>query len=156
MFDNTPGLGKKHKKVILSRLELRGSPRVFLSKIPEFKHVYRRELIGFLNNYYSQVSSVNTTLYSLERLNIIRFYLIRSYRGYCHSLGKPVRGQRTWSNAWNSYNLNYVLRRFISQSRHRLDKDRLVTKVDYRMTKKKYISKKKKITTSKVKSKIWY
>lgn len=52
-----------------------------------------------LNVIYSQVNTVNNRRPDLYRLNIIRLYLIKSYRGRCHALGKPVRGQRTWSNA---------------------------------------------------------
>ena len=63
--------------------------------VPHFKKVYNQELIGFLNHYYSQVSSVNNTMFDLKKLNIVRLYLVKSYRGRCHALGKPVHGQRT-------------------------------------------------------------
>ena len=125
------------------------------SPLTNFKARYNRNIIGFLNNYYSQVTSVNTTSDSLLRLNIIRLYLIKSYRGYCHSLGKPVRGQRTWSNSWNSFNQNYTLRRFISQYKFKLGEGQSTQKINYKMTKKKYISKKKKKSTI-IKKKIWY
>lgn len=67
--------------------------------LSNFKNFYKKELIGFLNRYYSQVSSVNNTLFELQKFKIIRLYLIKSYKGRCHALGKPVNGQRTWSNA---------------------------------------------------------
>jgi hypothetical protein len=38
--------------------------------------------------------------------------LVNSYRGLRHSFGLPVRGQRTWSNAWSSYRSNLTLRQF--------------------------------------------
>jgi len=83
----------------MERLEVHNTLNLFSTPIRDFKLKYKRELIGLLNNYYSQVTSVNNVTVDLLRLNIIRLYLIKSYRGYCHSLGKPVRGQRTWSNA---------------------------------------------------------
>lgn len=58
-----------------------------------------RVLIAPLNIILSQVNSVNNKVDELKRLNIIRLFLIKSYRGRSHALGKPVRGQRTWSNA---------------------------------------------------------
>jgi ribosomal protein S13 len=52
-----------------------------------------------LNIMFSQIHTVNHRVFDLKKLNIIRLYLIKSYRGRSHALGKPVRGQRTWSNA---------------------------------------------------------
>lgn len=58
-------------------------------------------------------------------------------------LGKPVRGQRTWSNAWNSYNLNKSLRNFVSETRRTLSKTQKSEKINYKVVKKKYITKNK-------------
>jgi len=44
--------------------------------------------------------------------NIFILDFINSYRGVRHSFGFPVRGQRTWSNAWSSYRSNLTLRQF--------------------------------------------
>ena len=41
-------------------------------------------------------------------LNIFFLDLIVSYRGWRHSKGLPVRGQRTWTNAWTVYKNNLV------------------------------------------------
>jgi hypothetical protein len=38
--------------------------------------------------------------------------LVNSYRGLRHAFGLPVRGQRTWTNAWSSYRSNTTLRQF--------------------------------------------
>jgi hypothetical protein len=38
--------------------------------------------------------------------------LINSYRGLRHAFGLPVRGQRTWTNAWSTYKSNLTLRQF--------------------------------------------
>jgi hypothetical protein len=44
--------------------------------------------------------------------NIFMLDLINSYRGLRHSFGLPVRGQRTWTNAWSTYRSNLILRQF--------------------------------------------
>lgn len=57
------------------------------------------ELLPFLANFKSQVE-----------VNILILDLINSYRGWRHSKGLPLRGQRTWSNASSSYRSNLILR----------------------------------------------
>jgi len=52
----------------------------------------RRKII---NMYLSQLSSINNDIFELIKYNLIRLYLIKTFRGRCHALGKPVRGQRT-------------------------------------------------------------
>jgi ribosomal protein S13 len=44
--------------------------------------------------------------------NIFLLDLVNSYRGLRHAFGLPVRGQRTWTNAWSSYRSNLILRQF--------------------------------------------
>jgi ribosomal protein S13 len=52
---------------------------------------YQEELIG-----KSNIISLNQNqITDLKKLNIIRLYLIKSYRGKAHAIGKPVKGQRT-------------------------------------------------------------
>ena len=47
-----------------------------------------------------------------KRLLINTYFLnfIESYRGYRHSFGLPVRGQRTWTNANSTFQSNLMLR----------------------------------------------
>lgn len=66
-----------------------------------------------INMYLSQIISINNNIFELIKYNLIKLYLIKSYRGRAQALGKPSRGQRTWSNAWNSYKCNKVIRFFI-------------------------------------------
>ena len=54
-------------------------------------------VVSFCNKLYKRIA-LNWVAH-LKKLHIIRKYLIKSYSGYCHALGKPVRGQRTWSNS---------------------------------------------------------
>lgn len=45
-------------------------------------------------------------------VNVFLLHLLTTYRGWRHSRGLPVRGQRTWSNGWSSYRSNLTLRSF--------------------------------------------
>ena len=76
-----------------------------------------------------------------RELNIIRLYLIKSYRGKAHAIGKPVKGQRTWSNSWNSYKINKILRNFINKTKQFANKTKLNDKLNYKLVKKKYLNK---------------
>merc|ERR1711957_1043572 len=105
---------------------------------------YPRPVTVPLNIIFSQINSVNHERDELYRLNILRLYLIKSYRGRCHALGKPVRGQRTWSNAWGSYNTNTTLRGFVSEMRRLIRQNKKVEKINYKVVKKKYAFRKKK------------
>jgi ribosomal protein S13 len=134
----TPGLGLKHKTILLKRLELTNSTSINLTYINSFKSLYKKNLVFLLNSYYSQINSVNDQLNNLLLLNVVRLYLIKTYRGKCHLLGKPTRGQRTWSNGWTSYKYNLILRRFVSETKSKLSKDKKVEKINYKLIKKKY------------------
>lgn len=155
-FINTPGLGKHTRIQLLKRLELNNTLQNNLSPLLNYNLNYKREVLGFLNRVFSQINSVNNILYDLQRYNIIRLYLIKSYKGRCHAIGKPVRGQRTWSNAWTSYNINKILRKFIAETKLKSRKDRIVEKINYKMTKKKYGLKKNTIKKTVNKKSIWY
>lgn len=45
-------------------------------------------------------------------LNIFFLDFLNTYRGLRHSKGLPVRGQRTWTNAWSVYRSNLTLRNY--------------------------------------------
>jgi ribosomal protein S13 len=123
----------------------------------DYARPYPRIVVAPLNIIFSQIHSVNHRYPELYRLNILRLYLIKSYRGRCHALGKPVRGQRTWSNAWNAFNVNRTLRTYINIMHQQLRGKFKLTKINYRLTEKKYTSKKKKKKTERVKQKkIWF
>ena len=44
--------------------------------------------------------------------NIFMLDFINVFRGIRHAFGLPVRGQRTWSNAWSAFRSNLTLRQF--------------------------------------------
>ena len=95
MITNFIGLGRFFLFLIFKRLELNFSISILLTYIKKFRFNYKKEIIGFFNNLLSQINSVNNAYLDLKKLNILRFYLIKSSRGWSHALGKPVRGQRT-------------------------------------------------------------
>ena len=99
LFNNLPGLNTYFKKKLISRFELTPlslKGNFLINDLPFTKNV---SLLRPLNILFSQVNSVNNKIQDLLKLILIRNYLIKSYKGRCHAIGKPVRGQRTWSNA---------------------------------------------------------
>ena len=100
LFLQTPGLGQAVEEKFKYRFEL----DFFLQNrqnelLLNYQKTNFTPLNKPINIIYSQINSVNNQRQELYRLRLIHLYLIKSYRGRCHALGKPVRGQRTWSNA---------------------------------------------------------
>lgn len=147
LFENAPGLGLKTKSLFAKRFEL----KYFLHNqktmdLIDYQQHSSKPMERAINVIFSQINTVNNQLPDVHRLAVIRLYLIKSYRGRCHALGKPVRGQRTWANAWNSYNTNTILRGFISETRRLLKQSAREEKINFKVVKKKYASKQKKRT----------
>jgi len=44
--------------------------------------------------------------------NVFMLDILQTYKGWRHAKGLPVRGQRTWTNAWSSFRSNLILRKF--------------------------------------------
>lgn len=95
VFLNTPGLGYHTQKKLLSRLELPYNICSYSEDVTTLNNKYNSSIVNPMNIIFSQINSVNNQLPELKRLNVIRLYLIKSYRGRCHAIGKPVNGQRT-------------------------------------------------------------
>jgi len=99
--NNLYGLNKQFTKVLTQRLELTTYSR-FLSKtffLQKYLTLHFKNYTKTINVILSQINNVNATVEQLQKINILRKYLIKSYQGYAHFTGKPVRGQRTWSNS---------------------------------------------------------
>ena len=90
-----------------------------------------------LNRLFSKMGSIYFQLTEINRLNIIRLFLIKSFRGKAQAFGKPSHGQRTWSNAWTAYLYNKELRTYISEIQKQLNKDKKEEKINYKLLKKK-------------------
>lgn len=157
IFMQTAGLGQGFKKSFIRRFELTFFRKAFKDvDVVDYQKNYGTVITVPLNVIFSQVYSINHELGELIRLNILRLYLIRSYKGKCHALGKPANGQRTWSNAWSSYKNNNLLRNFISETQKEIQKTKRVEKIDYKMTKKKYATKKKRRKVVEKKLEHWF
>jgi ribosomal protein S13 len=145
----TPGLSKQVKKTLNERFELTNFLKQPNTLIPSYELTTARLLVRPLNIFLSQINSVNNNYKELTRLNIIRYFLIKSHRGYGHAVGKPVHGQRTWSNAWNSYRVNKTLRFFLAEMKNKNSLTQPLKKHNYKVLQKKYpksVKKKKKVT----------
>jgi ribosomal protein S13 len=68
-----------------------------------FYKIYNKKLFSelplnqrkIINMYLSQIISINSNIFELIKFEMIRLYLIKTFRGRCFALGKPSRGQRT-------------------------------------------------------------
>lgn len=127
------GLGNAFKSYLLKRFEF--IKLVFqLTKI--LTH-YDLNLLKVINIILSKMTSINYPITELHTLTILRLYLIKTYQGKAHMLGKPVRGQRTWSNGWTSYNSNKLLRTFVNKFFSLLAKNQKDEKINFKKIKKK-------------------
>lgn len=113
-----------------------------------------------LNIFLSQTLSIYTFIWESFKSRMIRLYLIKSTRGKCHALGKPSRGQRSVSNAWSAYHCNKTTRIFINEVKEVLARNKEKVVIDYKKTKKKERSRKKKDNSlefrTKVKTLAWF
>ena len=105
------GFSKKLYKILESRLESRFEKKSRELKTSKLLMTYR-VLLG--------VTPLERSFKSKYIFNIFILDVINSYRGLRHSLGLPVRGQRTWTNAWSCYRSNLTLRQFKIKTAKRL------------------------------------
>lgn len=103
------GLNFYFNKILLKRFELRDEKLILNTKIGDFFSVKKK----IINKILAMIISVNFSINELVKIILIRFYLIKTYKGKAQALGKPSRGQRTWSNAWTSYKHNKIIRQFV-------------------------------------------
>ena len=153
-FDENIGLSNKSKQKLIKRFELNF---LFYDNEKTFTSISldRRKII---NMYLSQLSSINSNIFELIKYNLIRLYLIKTFRGRCHALGKPVKGQRTWSNASTAYRLNRVIRIFIRQVKKNNVIEKKTESLNNKLTKKKLkrnLPKIKMVITKKKKN-LWF
>lgn len=94
-------------------------------------------VINALNIIFSQWSSINHSVEELKRFHSLKLYLIKTTRGKAQALGKPCRGQRTWSNAWTAYFTNKVVRSFLNKMQAELNKNKKEEKINFNILKKK-------------------
>ncbi len=97
------GFSKNLYNILISRLESRINKKSKDLKTSKLITVYKVLL---------SVVPDNKELKKKNIFNIFMLDLINSYRGLRHAFGLPVRGQRTWTNAWSCYRSNTALRQF--------------------------------------------
>ena len=129
------GIGLTTRIKLLRRFELH---RLYYDNSETFQDT-DKETRRSMNRVFSQLSSINYQVSDLHKLNIIRLFLIKSFRGKAQAMGKPCRGQRTWSNAWTAYLHNRDLRIFIATVQRQLNKEKKEEKINYKMLKKRLI-----------------
>jgi ribosomal protein S13 len=100
---NNYGFSKKTLSKIEERIE--NNSHVLI------KDLNKNEWEHFLKiSYY--IIPFSGSFFKKRMLNIAFLDLLTTYRGWRHLRGLPVRGQRTWTNAWSVYKSNNVLRNF--------------------------------------------
>ena len=114
MFKNLNGLSYKIKFNFISRFELNYQLKFKNKKYYDFT-ILKKNKKKLINMYISQITSLGFKMFNLIKYNTIRLYLIKSMRGRAQMLGKPSRGQRTWSNSWTSFYYNKLLKNFVSE-----------------------------------------
>jgi ribosomal protein S13 len=85
------GLGLFTKIKILKRFELN---LLYTNHFNTFLE-YDKDTRKLINILLSQITSVNNQISEIQKYNLIRLYLTKTYRGRAQALGKPSRGQRT-------------------------------------------------------------
>lgn len=101
--DKLYGFDNYFLKLFQNRLENLGKT-IFLKLTADKWVILLKLLTGLIPN--------NKSVKERLILNIFFLDLIVSYRGWRHARGLPVRGQRTWTNAWTVYKNNLTLREY--------------------------------------------
>ena len=133
LFYDSYGMRSKAKLKFIQRFEL-NYLRFNKTRLLNTLSLDQRKII---NMYLSQITSINSTIFELIKYNMIRFYLIKTFKGRCHALGKPSRGQRTWSNASTAYKCNRTIRFFIRQVKKNNVIEQKTESLNKKLTKKK-------------------
>jgi len=140
LINNCSGINRVFKTFFIKRFEwhsIRSNRKTPLT-------TYSLATQVTINKLFSKINPFNHTIHELTRYHIIRLYLIKSFRGCAQALGKPSRGQRTWSNAWTAYYNNATIKSFITLAKKLHDAQKRPEKIDYRRI-KKYTVKSKRI-----------
>lgn len=74
--------------------------------------LYKNSKWLILNNLLDSIIPNNKNLKKRRLINIYFLDFIGSYRGYRHSFGLPVNGQRTWTNSKTTFSSNFLLRNY--------------------------------------------
>lgn len=155
LFEELKGLNNYSKRLFIKRFEF-GHLRFFPKKNFNLINL-PSEKRKIINMYLSQMSSVSHEINTLLRYNAIRLYLIKSFRGRAQALGKPSRGQRTWSNASTAKQISSLLKIFINDIKKNYLKKKVPESKNKKIIKKKIkVSSYFKIKKEKIKNNLWF
>lgn len=155
-FENKKGAGAVSKILFIKRFEMKffflykNHHKTFLEYSLDQRKIY--------NMYLAQITSINHDIFESIRYSLIRLYLIRSYRGKCLALGKPSRGQRTWSNASTASKNNKIIKNFINDVKKFNKIEKKVESLNVKFFKRKIVAKKPKIKMifTRKKKNLWF
>jgi ribosomal protein S13 len=155
-FIEKKGLALKSKILFIKRFEIqyftltKNKNQTFLN--------YPLEQRKIVNMYLSQIMNINNNIFELIKYNLIRYYLIKSYRGRCYALGKPSKGQRTWSNASNASKCNKIIKNFINDVKkfNKIEKKKEYLNVKFLKKKIKIKKPKIKMVFTRKKKNLWF
>lgn len=110
----------KDSKFDTSKLKIFGWGRSIYKLIYDrFEKQKNENLISYKDSEWRKFKSIiykltpkGRNFYNRYEMNIFFLDFLNTYRGLRHSKGLPVRGQRTWTNAWSVYRSNISLRKF--------------------------------------------
>lgn len=151
---NVKGFGFDTKLYIIQRFELQD----LYTNVRGRLSVLNDEQRLTVNRLLSKVGSIQHQLTELTKFNIVRLFLIKSFRGKSQAFGKPSHGQRTWSNAWTAYLYNKTLRTYIVDIQKYLYKETKVEKVNYKLIQKKIVKSNKEgmVKDTTKKGSLWF
>lgn len=98
-------------KILSSRFELNFNNNISFFYFHQWVSLYK---------FLISIIPKDSSLKKRKLLNIFFLDIINSYKGWRHSHGLPVRGQRTWTNANSAYKSNVSLRYFKINSAKRI------------------------------------
>jgi len=155
LINNCSGMGRFFKKFFIKRFEWYD----INSNRQRPLTAYSQSTQTTINKLFSKINPFKHTIHELMRFHIIRIYAIRSYRGRAQAIGKPSRGQRTWSNAWTAYYSNSVLKKFITLTKKINNARKQPVKIDYRRKKKRVVRRSRPVSMvekEKIKLNAWF
>lgn len=149
-----PGISSKFKISFFKRFELNELIHDKKKNIENLDSDTKK----IFNMFIAQSINVNNDVFELVRFNLIRLFLIKTFRGRCAAQGKPSRGQRTRSNSSTSYKKNQVIKFFIQQVRknNKIEKKPETLNRKLLRKKKKIKAPKIKLVFTKVKKNAWF
>ncbi len=155
-FYDKKGLSGASRLCFIKRFEMQFF-FLFKNKDKTFME-YPLEQRKIINMYLAQLTSINNDIFESIRYSLIRLYLIKSHRGKCLALGKPSRGQRTWSNAKTASKNNTILKKFINEVKifNKIEKKPESLNMKFFKSKIKIKKPKIKMVFTKKKKNLWF